>query len=79
MYSPFAKSLRSTVYGSAVSDGEFVPWLGTMSVVVPQASGEAPSGRPCTDVVTSNMETMQYIKPKAYSTECIKHNKHSMK
>ena len=67
VYSPPVKSLRSTEYGSGVSDGVFGTWFGTISVVTPQASGGAPSGRPCTDVIaTSNITAKQYIKFKAY-------------
>ena len=67
IYSPPVKSLRSTEYGSGVSDGVFGTWFGTISVVIPQASGGAPSGRPCTEVAaTSNKAVMQYIKLRAY-------------
>jgi len=65
-YWPPVKSLRSTVYGIGSVDGGIPAWLGTISVVLPQASEDAPSGRPCTVVTTSKVTTMQYIKFKAY-------------
>ena len=67
------KSLRSTEYGSEVSDGDSPPWSGTISVVAPQAAGEAPSGRACTEVVaTSNIAAMQHTKLKAYRQRNLK-------
>lgn len=41
--------------------------IGTISVVVLQASGGAPSGRPCTAVASNKMALMQHAKLKAYS------------
>ena len=62
------KSLRSTEYGSAVSDGKFPLWLGAISVVVPQAAEVAPSGLPCTVVVTNRMMiATQLVRLKAYT------------
>jgi len=67
------KSLRSTEYGSAVSDGKFPLWLGTISVVVPHAAEVAPSGLPCTAAVTDKMIATQQVKLKAYTKIWRKH------
>ena len=67
IYSLPVKPLRSTVSGNGSLDGEFAAWFGVMS---PQAASGAPIDRPCTDVVSSNITVMIYIK----LTACVQKN-----
>ena len=63
MYLPPVKLLRSTEYGSGSVDVDKKECSGAMLAQQPKA---APSGRLCTDVVSSKMADMKYIKPTAY-------------